>query len=356
MNTTLTKPPSAPPGKRAALPLSVIIPTRNPRLDVIKLALDALRAQTLPLDQWELIIVDNDSETPLETLLDLSWHPQARFVVEKNRGMLPCRSRGMRESRGEVVVSVDDDNLLAPDYLATAIKLGEEQPMLGVWGGHIRPDYEGTPPAWIPQFAHHLAICEFDRPSWSSFVDDRCIPYGASMCVRRPVIDGFLERLATENIWRYGRTYGTAAESKISGVGGEDQLISYTAVMMGYAIGRFPELQMRHRVSSKRYEPAYFLKMVRGNAHGALLVQLYHGNCPRYRTNLIWPLLKLVHAGLRQHGMKRRVLVAEARGEIDGVLEFRRNPAVVPVHVPAMDHSYKKAVTAPSLIPTREVS
>ncbi len=352
MNTTPTKIPAAPAEGRPGLPLSVVIPTRNPRLDVIRVALDALRAQSLPLDQWELILVDNDSEPPLETVLDLSWHPKARFVVEKKRGMLPCRSRGLRESRGEMVVSVDDDNVLAPDYLATAVALGTEQPQLGVWGGRIKAEYEGTPPAWIYQFSHHLAICEFERASWSSFVDDRSIPYGASMCVRRAVVNRFIERLDAENITRYGRTYGTAADSKITGVGGEDQLISYTATMMGYAIGRFPQLQIRHLINRKRYDPLYFLKMVRGNAHGALLVQLYHGNCARYRTFLLWPLLKMIHACLRQRGMKRRILLAEARGEMDGIQEFSRHPAVVPARGPVETGSGEAAVVSRPLAPT----
>ena len=40
--------------------LSVIIPTRN-RADLLQMALQSLQKQTLPADQFEVLVIDNGS-------------------------------------------------------------------------------------------------------------------------------------------------------------------------------------------------------------------------------------------------------------------------------------------------------
>lgn len=66
--------------------LSVILCTHNPRPDYIQRVVAALRAQTLGVDQWELLVVDNASTVPVSSLVDLSWHPHGRHVVEPEWG------------------------------------------------------------------------------------------------------------------------------------------------------------------------------------------------------------------------------------------------------------------------------
>ena len=85
--------------------------------------LAALRGQTLPAEQWEFLLVDNASEHPRPEIWDNSWHSSVRHIRENELGLTAARLRGIRESRGELLVFADDDNVLAPDFLvqATAI-------------------------------------------------------------------------------------------------------------------------------------------------------------------------------------------------------------------------------------------
>src|SRR3954465_7016965 len=115
--------------------VSVVIPTHNPRIDYLQRVLLALRAQRLPLAEWELIIVDNASAEPVAPRVDLAWHPAGRVIREERLGVTAARLAGFAAARGEVIVLVDDDNALAPDYLATAAQLGREHPTLGAWSG-----------------------------------------------------------------------------------------------------------------------------------------------------------------------------------------------------------------------------
>src|SRR5262245_36682556 len=116
---------------------SVIISTHNPRPAYLGRVLDALRAQTLAKEQWELIVVDNVCTEPLDSRVDLSWHPAARILREDELGLTPARLRGIAESAGAILIFVDDDNVLATDYLEQSLKIGADFPFLGAWGGSI---------------------------------------------------------------------------------------------------------------------------------------------------------------------------------------------------------------------------
>ena len=45
--------------------ISAIICTHNPRPDYLRRVLDALKAQTLPKEQWELLLIDNASKVAI---------------------------------------------------------------------------------------------------------------------------------------------------------------------------------------------------------------------------------------------------------------------------------------------------
>src|SRR5262245_54996167 len=62
--------------------VSTILCTHNPRSNYLGRVLEALCAQTLPLNQWELLLVDNASRQPIAPAWNLSWHPHARHVHE----------------------------------------------------------------------------------------------------------------------------------------------------------------------------------------------------------------------------------------------------------------------------------
>src|SRR5438045_2489860 len=102
--------------------ISVIICTHNTRSDYFNRCLSVLETQTLPREKWELLLVDNASSPNRAPRPDLAWHPRARLVVEKQPGLTPARLRGIRESKGGLLIFVDDDNVLDPDFLETALR------------------------------------------------------------------------------------------------------------------------------------------------------------------------------------------------------------------------------------------
>ena len=299
--------------------LSVILCTHQPRADYLARTLASLRAQTLAVADWELVVVDNGSNPPLAGSLDLSWHPQARVVREEQLGLAYGRKAGLDNTSGEIVVFVDDDNLLAPDYLSAGLEMAAQWPMLGTWGARVTPLFEEVPPPdWVKPYLHHLAVTWCEEPVWSSFVDDRTLPVGAGLCVRRAVADLYSERTRRDPMHsRFGRT-------KRCAVAGDDQYICLCAESMGLGSGRFPQLRLEHLIPARRLVPASFLRVARGNAHGAMLLRAVWQKRETYRDKLYYPFLKFCASALLKRGMIRRILMAEAHGEFDALLEARR--------------------------------
>ena len=127
--------------------ISAVICTANPRLDYLQRAVGSILAQDLDPKERELLIIDNASATPLAQL-EFARGQALRVVREERVGLTAAKERATYEAHGDVVVFVDDDNVLASNYLSTVAKLFDDL-HLGVVGPHVEPEYEVVPPQWF---------------------------------------------------------------------------------------------------------------------------------------------------------------------------------------------------------------
>ena len=254
--------------------ISVIICTHNPREDFLRRTLAALRAQTLPTTRWELLLIDNASEKSLSALLDLSWQPNARHLRENELGLTPARLCGIREAKGELLVFVDDDNILASDYLAATAELFSKRADLGVASGRILPEYETPPPEWFLPHESWIAVRRLEQSRWANFYDPRAEPCGAGMCLRRLIALGYAQK-AMDN---RQRILGRRGDSLLSG---EDIAITKVALGLGFSMGQFVELQLTHIIPSRRVSEEYLFSLYRSIiASGQVMSWLEHENSP----------------------------------------------------------------------------
>jgi hypothetical protein len=246
--------------------ISVIICTHNPRPDYLRRTLDALQAQTLPKEQWELLLIDNASEKTLAGAWDLSWHPRARHIRESELGLTPARLTGIRESKGGLLVFVDDDNILAGDYLSTATELFARRSDLGVASGRLLPEYETPPPVWFRPYESWIAVRRIEQSVWSNFFDPRSEPCGAGMCLRRDVALGYARKTSDDRrqqiLDRKGKNLLSAG----------DVAITKVALGLGYSMGQFTELNALHLIPSRRVSEKYLFSLYRSlQASGQVL-------------------------------------------------------------------------------------
>jgi glycosyltransferase involved in cell wall biosynthesis len=248
--------------------VSVIVCTHNPRPEFLRRTLDSLREQSLPRNQWELLVVDNASDTRVSRSYDVSWHGRARHVREETLGLTPARLRGIAEAAGQLLVFVDDDNVLAPMFLEEAWDIWNRHPHLGVFGaGRLEPEFEIQPPPEIRPNLNLIALRSVTQPQWSNNARDvESIPWGAGLCVSRGVADAyarFIDSLGSGVVAVLGRR-GRALFS------GEDDVFSWVAASLGFGFGIFPCLRLTHLIPAHRLHRHYFLKLIHDHtfSHG----------------------------------------------------------------------------------------
>lgn len=232
--------------------VSVIICTRNPREDYFRRVLDALRAQTLPTQNWELLILSVAADGPLSGHFDVSWHPRARFILEEKIGKTHAVLRAIAESQGELLVIVDDDNVLRADYLRNGLKIAGDYPWLGAWGGSCIPEYEVEPPAELRPWLGGLLIEKVTTPVWAKLPrGNAALPPGAGMIVRRKQALFYREQVLHDPARQALGPNGTPAN------GGEDSDMALCGFHLGLGTGMFPELELTHLIPARKLNLKY---------------------------------------------------------------------------------------------------
>lgn len=278
--------------------LSVIIPSHNPEPGRLARTLDGLRAQTLAPVDWETIFVDNASSRIPPAGFFSEHAPATNFSIrsEPKLGLTSARMRGFAAAAGEYAVLVDDDNVLAPDYLAKVIGFLDSHPRVGAVGGKSLPEFAGPVPPWADEFLPLLALRDQGdatvvsnglRPAGASRnVYPECAPIGAGMAVRR----------AAWNTWLDARRDDPHALSDRRGTtltsAGDNDLV-FCILHHGWEVAYFPELVLTHLIPATRLEPAYLARLNRSIQTSWIQVLTMHDACP-------WPPLTPLGARMRQ--------------------------------------------------------
>lgn len=308
-----------------APPLSVVICSHNPRREYLARVLDALRNQTLSQEHWDLTLVDNASDPPISTWVDLSWHKRCRILIEAELGLTPARQRGISETSGDVIVFVDDDNVLDDDYLECSLGISASWPRLGSWGaGRIEPEFEVQPCAKLAPFMGWLALRSEREDRWSNNpADHSSLPWGVGLCVRRSVSRRYLEECASNPLGKALDRRGTSLMS------GGDVLLALSARYLGMGWGLFVQLKVTHLIPSFRVTEDYVVRMAEQMALSSELVMFIvdPGRSRNEGTIKHWVKLAYHNVRLRLSGdyVMRSILNASARGSrsagkiIDGI-------------------------------------
>lgn len=106
--------------------VSVIVPTYN-RLGRLKHVLAALERQSVPLDQFEVVVVCDGATDGTDAFLkDLKTPLQLKAVIQPNGGPASARNNGVAHATGELVLFVDDDVVATPELLAEHLRIHAE--------------------------------------------------------------------------------------------------------------------------------------------------------------------------------------------------------------------------------------
>lgn len=296
--------------KTAAIQCSVCICAHNPRTEYLTRVLAALQTQTLPFEKWELLLIDNASNSILSAEWDLSWHPQARHIREEELGLTPARLRAITEAKSELLIFVDDDNVLERDYLETAVELSSIWPMLGAWGANIKGEFEREPELWVKPFLRYLAINELESDSWSNDPEHRqAYPCGAGLCVRREVASAYAAECELNPIKRLLDRRGASLSS-----GGDNDLV-WTTTSLQLGFGKFRDLRLTHLIPAVRVEEAYLLNLIKSMATSGQLFNFIHQGEVVPPGGIVRTILRHWFSLLTLRGRNRRFYLAAVAGD-----------------------------------------
>ncbi len=129
----------------SALPLSVVIPAYNRRA-ILRKTLLALESQTIPPEQFEVIVVDDgSSDDTMAMLKQFKASFTLKALSQPHQGANAARNLAIREASGEIVLITGDDMIPEPAFLEAHLKFhrqhsSELDAMLGFidWSPEIR--------------------------------------------------------------------------------------------------------------------------------------------------------------------------------------------------------------------------
>jgi glycosyltransferase involved in cell wall biosynthesis len=111
------------------LKVSVVIPTKN-RSAMVAQAIDHVEDQTFPKDQYEVIVIDNDSVDDTRSVLESKarLYPNLKFGFQEKPGAAATRNAGLRMATGELIVFVDDDVQAEPSLIEAHFSHHQKEP------------------------------------------------------------------------------------------------------------------------------------------------------------------------------------------------------------------------------------
>ena len=232
--------------------LSVVICTYN-RGKYLPMVLDSLRAQQFPLDAFEIILVDNNSTDTtgdiIRTYQQENPSLPLNYLVEYNQGISYARNRGVTEAKGDVIVFIDDDETVEPDFLRGVDDFFTRYPDAGISAGPVIPVYETREPHWLSHFTRRLVTGEYRKGNRVKLLSPKDYPGTGHACFRRAL---FL---------RYGAFDTNLGRKGNSLMGAEDKDFFLRLMNGGERCYYLPAAKIYHHIPDSKLTGAHFRRL-----------------------------------------------------------------------------------------------
>jgi glycosyltransferase involved in cell wall biosynthesis len=234
--------------------ISIVVCTYN-REKYLPKMLESVANQNCSKNDFELILVNNkstdDTESIAEKFRDQNQNIQYHYFLEIQQGLSYARNRGIKESKGEFIVFIDDDAFLEENYVIELKQYLETSEELIGFGGKIYPFLECELPKWMSKYLSTLMsiidlgdeVKQFSRSKY---------PIGANMGVSRKVID---------KIGVFNESLGRTGTSML---GGEEKDFFFRIKEAGIPIYYFPKMLVHHVIPAKRLTVEFIKKQAEG--------------------------------------------------------------------------------------------
>src|SRR6266478_1221017 len=220
------------------------------RPDYLRQALRSLCAQSLPHEQYEIVVVDNAVETKVRQVVKEfeDGRVNLRYLPEGKVGLSRARNTGLKAAAGRYIAYIDDD-ARADTYWLQALVVAFEQvsPVPAAVGGRVWLDWKGEKPGWVPE--QHLSLYTYvDHGSDAHSLENGEYLVGANLAFEKDAllsVGGF-----DPNLGRQGAVL----------LSGEEAAILAQLRQMGRGVYYEPAAVVWHSVDQSRRRPSWLLR------------------------------------------------------------------------------------------------
>ncbi len=225
--------------------ISVVVCTHN-RADLLGGLLSSIEAQTLDKEQFEVVVVDNNSvDHTLQVAREfVARHINAQLFTESEQGLSNARNRGWREARGLYVAYIDDDAEADSHWLVEMASFIRRNPTVCAFGGPYEAFSTYPVPSWFPPGEGSMSLGSDERPLDA----EREFIHGTNMVFRRDILaefDGFDPALGMNG-------------NKLSY--GEETRFQLLLKERGQAVFYVPAMKVRHYLPAHKMRLGWLLK------------------------------------------------------------------------------------------------
>lgn len=284
--------------------ITMVVCTRE-RPGALARCLDSLLAQAYP--DFRILVVDNApvTDATAEVVRAAARRGPVQYLVEPRAGLSFARNAAVAAAPGEIMAWIDDDEYADVHWLAEVARALAEHPEADVVSGVIVPaELETQAQLWFEQFGGHSKGRGFTPAVFSPATAHLQSPLyplppfgtGANMTFRA----GVVERIGG---WDTALGAGTPA------MGSEDTL-AFTQVLIDGGTIVYQPTAVTHHYHRRDLEGLH--KQMVG--YGAGLTAAYTSLLMK-RPGLLWSLLKLAPAALRDLTSKNSLRVSTLRAD-----------------------------------------
>jgi len=229
--------------------ISAIISTYN-RAQQLRLAIQSLIDQTLPVEDYEIIVVNNASTDNTAKLVEIEFAhvPNLVYLHEPKQGLSHTRNAGWKKAKSDYIAFLDDDAVAAPLWLENILKgffiNGDNVVCVG---GKVEPFWSLPRPKWLkPDIEYFLGLIDLGDEKKLINKTGHYIA-GVNSAYQKK----FLEKISGFPIF-LGRTSKGLMQ-------GEDTFVQKTSEKYDLDILYDPGIRVWHYVSRDRLRKRYFI-------------------------------------------------------------------------------------------------
>ena len=228
---------------------SIVICTYN-REQYIAGSLLSVCKQTFANNDFELLVVDNNSPDNTRAVFDTIAvkypNVQMRYVLETEQGISYARNRGIKESRGEYIVFIDDDETVDDFYLEELDKYLNTYPDVHLGATAVLPVYEAEEPKWMSHFTKRLITGYYYKGDKVKIVGAKDYPGTGHAIIKKELFD------------RYGYFNTELGRKAKSLLGAEDKDMFLRLIENNVACYYFPGIPIHHHIPKEKLTDDFF--------------------------------------------------------------------------------------------------